>query len=123
MHVLSDQDILFQEQIVSCPLHLPNISQQKKREMKVRAKKAAIHNKEEQNNVGLRTQSCFCAPFEFFLSNNPHFSTLNIHPSGFSSSFPGFPQFLSLFKVFVLSLIGSSRVRSFKAVLQAKSKS
>lgn len=58
MHVLLDQDILFQEQIVSCPLYLPNISRQKKREMKVRAKKAAIHNKEEQNNV-LRTQKMF----------------------------------------------------------------
>lgn len=91
--------------------------------MKVRATEAVMHYKEEQNNTVLRTQSCFCAPFEFFLNNNLQFSTHNIHPSGFSYSFLGFPQFLSLFNVFVVSLVGYSRARSFKAVLEAKSKS
>lgn len=88
-----------------------------------RANEAVVHYKEQQNNTVLRTQSCFCAPFEFFLNNNLQISTLNIHPWGFSYSFLGFPSFLSLSNVFVLSLIGSSRARSFKAVLEVKRKS
>lgn len=82
-----------------------------------RANEAVVHYKEQQNNTVLRTHSCFCAPFEFFLNNNLQMLTLNIHPSGFSYSFLGFPSFLYyLMSLFSRSLVpherGASRLFS-----------